>query len=147
MRLTNVDNLSALLDRLVCERIKLFFFEKDNKIPEIVHQREVITELKIRISDLLTECFENGGYKYFGEKRTFDENAIIESIEQLVVNDIFIGEGDRNRLAEITSDDPNFQIILQNEKITRKANEGRARNKNFIDSAFAQLFKTWKRTK
>lgn len=144
MRLTNVDNLSALIDRLVCERIKLFFFEKDNKIPEIVHQREIIAQLKVRIADLFIECFESRGYQYFGEKRTFDENAIIESIEQLVVNDIFIGEGDRNRLAEITSDNPNFQVILQNEKITRKANEGRARNKNFIDSAFAQLFKTWK---
>lgn len=144
-RITNVDTLSALIDRLITERIKLFFFEKDNKVPEIVHQREVIAELKIRIADLFNQCFEEKGYKYLGEKRTFDENAIIESIEHLTQSDILIGEGDRRRLAEITSGDPDFEVILKNEKITRKANEGRARHKNFIDKTFEGLFRQWKK--
>lgn len=144
-RLTNVDSLSALLDRLITERIKLFFFEKDNKIPQIIHQREVISELKIRIADLFEECFEERGYAYMGEQRTFDENAIIETIDQLTKNDILIGEGDRARLSEITSHNPNFNHIVYNEKLTRKSNEGRAASKNFIDLTFKKLFSVWQK--
>jgi hypothetical protein len=123
----------------------LFFFEKDNKVSDIIHQREVIMQLKIRISDLFAECFEECGYEYISERRTFDEGSIVESIEQLIDNDIRIGEGDRARLAEIISIDPDFQVILKNEKLTRKSNEGRAREKNFIDNTFAKLFKIWQK--
>lgn len=140
-----MDSLSALIDRLITERIKMFFFQKENKTSDIIHQREVITQLKIRIADLIGECFQEHGYEYIGERRTFDENAIVESIDELVSHDILIGEGDRNRLAEITSAAPDFQVILINEKITRKSNEGRARHKNFIDRAFQGLFKIWKK--
>lgn len=141
--MTNIDTLSAYIDRLITERIKLFFFEKDGLDGSAHHQRIVIRQIRDRIAELLVECFQQAGYEYIGEKRTFDENAIVESIEQLVVNDILIGEGDRARLNEITSDTPDFQVILKNEKITRKSNEGRAREKNFIDNEFANLFDTW----
>lgn len=144
-RITNVDTFSALLDRLITERIKLFFFEKENQVDKMLHQREIILELKIRIADLLEECFEEKGYQYFGERRTFDENAIVESLEHLIVSDILIGEGDRARLAEITSESPNFQKILHNEKLTRKSNENRAKHKNLIDQIFRGLFIQWKK--
>lgn len=145
MRTTNVDTLSALIDRLICERIKLYFFEKDNRVDSIVHQKEVIYDLKSRISDLFIECFESNGYKYIGERRTFDEKDIVESIDQLVISDVWIGEGDRARLSEITGDDPCLATIVKFEKITRKANESRAKYKNFIDLAFAKLFGKWRK--
>lgn len=138
--------MSALIDRLICERIKLYFFEKDNKANEILHQKEVIFDLKSRISDLFVECLTSGGYKYLGERRTFDEKDIVESIDKLIVSDIWIGEGDRARLAEITGSDPDLATIVKFEKITRKANETRAKHKNFIDLALEKLFGKWRKT-
>lgn len=140
MKVTNIDTLSALLDRLICERIKLFFFEKDGKVEQSDHQRVVIDEIKSKISELFIECFDKNDYEYLEEKRTFDENAIVESLEQLTVNDIRIGEGDRSRLEQITSDHPDFDIIILNEKLTRKSNEGRAKHKNNIDKSFKKMF-------
>ena len=122
----------------------MYFFEKDNRVNDIVHQKEVIYDLKSRISDLFVECLKTGGYKYLGERRTFDEKDIVESIDKLVVSDVWIGEGDRARLQEITGSDPDLGTIVKFEKITRKANEGRARHKNFIDLALEKLFGKWR---
>ena len=63
------------------------------------------------------------------EKRTFDESVIIEELEDLVTNDIHIGESDRERL----------KIVMMNEKRLRKSNEGRSRNKNEIDKQFKKI--------
>ena len=83
MRVTNVDTLSAYLDRLITENIKLYFFNKDNLTDKVEHQRKVIQELKLKISELLSESIENKSYDYIGEFRTFNENAIIEELEEL----------------------------------------------------------------
>ena len=40
MYITNIDTLSALLDRLISENIKLYFFKKDNLIENIDHQEQ-----------------------------------------------------------------------------------------------------------
>jgi hypothetical protein len=143
LRLTNIDALSALIDRLIVEEIKYYFFSKDGKVEESTQQQNIIKEIKAKLSELLLECVSEGDYKYLSERRTFDENAIIENIEELIKNNILIGEGDRARLKEITSENPNFEIILVNEKVTRKSNEGRARNKNMIDKLFQKLIKAF----
>ena len=62
MRITNLDTLSAMLDRLVTENIKKFFFEKDGLDDKVNHQVEVITELKEKISELFHECYDNKEY-------------------------------------------------------------------------------------
>ena len=74
------------------------------------------------------------------EKRTFNENSIIEELEELIQNDINIGEADRVRLKETTKDIPNLDRMIVNEKRLRKANEGRARNKNKIDNLLKTTF-------
>lgn len=142
MRLTNIDALSALIDRLIVENIKHFFFNKDGKIEETQQQVKIITEIKNRLSELILECVSEGNYDYLSERRTFDEQTIVENIEELIKSNILIGEGDRKRLQEITSENPNFDVILVNEKLTRKSNEGRARNKNAIDEIFHRLIRT-----
>jgi hypothetical protein len=114
-RITNVDTLSALFDRLITENIKLYFFDKE--------------KLKKRISELFEICLTEHNYNYVSEKRTFDENSITEELEQLITNDINIGESDRERL----------KLAMMNEKRLRKANEGRARNKNNIDMKFEKI--------
>jgi hypothetical protein len=98
MKITNIDTLSALFDRLITERIKWFFFNKDNNEEKVDHQKIVINEIKIKINNLLTESFESKKYDYLGEERTFNEDSIVEELEELVINDINIGEADRARL-------------------------------------------------
>ena len=139
MRVTNIDTLSAYLDRLVTENIKLYFFNKDGLIEKIEHQKIVINEIKIKITQLISESLDNKSYDYISENRTFNENTIIEELEELIQNDINIGEADRARLEEAKKDKPNLERMIINEKRLRKANEGRARNKNTIDKLFKKI--------
>jgi hypothetical protein len=133
MRITNIDTLSAYLDRLITENIKLYFFKKDGLTEKVDHQLIIISEIKTKISELIREVVTNGSYEYIEEYRTFNEDSIIEELEELIQNDINIGEADRARLEETTKDIPNVDRMIVNEKRLRKANEGRARNKNKID--------------
>ena len=64
MRITNVDTLSALIDRLITENIKLYFFNKDNEIERVKYQKIVINELKVRLNELFIECFNNQKYDF-----------------------------------------------------------------------------------
>jgi len=139
-RITNINTLSSLFDRLITENIKLFFFKKDNILDNIQHQEKIISFLKIEIIELLEETLNYNTYDYISEKRTFNENSIVEELEQLIQNDINIGEADRARLEEVQSDNPNLERIIVNEKRLRKSNEGRAKNKNNIDNIYKQQF-------
>lgn len=140
MRITNIDTLSALLDRLITERIKHYFFTKDNLLEKVAHQESIIQDIKIKINELFIEILDKGQYEYKGELRTFDENSIVEELDQLVTNDINIGEADRARLTQVKSDSPNLDVLIMNEKRLRKANEGRAGNKNRIDQMLSVQF-------
>ena len=120
--------------------IKLYFFNKDNLTDKVAHQKIVIEEIKIKISELFLETIERNSYNYIEEHRTFNESAIVEELEELIQNDINIGEADRARLAETTKEIPNLDRMIVNEKRLRKANEGRARNKNNIDKLFKSQF-------
>lgn len=130
-RVTNIDTLSALLDRLVTENIKRFFFDKDGLTEKVTHQDLVITEIKSRLTELFLEVYDNGEYEYISENRTFTASNIVENIEELITNDIHIGESDRARL----------RVAMLEEKRLRKSNEGRSKNKNIIDEKFKELTK------
>ena len=107
-RITNIDTLSALLDRLITENIKLFFFRKEKSTKKIEHQEIIVLEIRKKIRKLFIETFEDG-YNYISEKRTFTNN-ILDNIEELITNDINIGESDRQRL----------KIVMMEEKRLRK---------------------------
>lgn len=139
MRITNIDTLSAYLDRLITENIKLYFFTKDGLSEKIEHQKQIIFEIKEKISELFIEILEKNSYNYIEEHRTFNESSIIEELDELIQNDINIGEADRARLEETTKEVPNLDRMIVNEKRLRKANEGRARNKNKIDKQFKDM--------
>jgi hypothetical protein len=130
-RITNIDTLSALLDRLVTENIKRFFFDKDGLTEKVEHQDIVISEIKKRLIELFLEVYDNREYNYISENRTFTSSNIVENIEELITNDIHIGESDRARL----------RIAMLEEKRLRKSNEGRSKNKNIIDEKFKELTK------
>ena len=139
MRITNLDTLSAMLDRLVTENIKKFFFEKDGLTDKVKHQVKVIDELKDKISELFHECYNNKEYDYMSEKRTWKDDDIVDDIEDLTHNDILVGESDRGVLKEVVSDETNLDELKFQAKRMRKANEGRAKNKNNIDEKFKKI--------
>jgi len=133
---TNIDTLSALLDRLISENIKLYFFKKDGIDENIEHQEKVIYEIRERIKTLLGEVFIWKKYNYISEKRTYKPDDIVETLEELIHNDIITGEGDRANLKEATSDNPSLGHFTKNHKLIRKANENRAVAKNKLDEQF-----------
>jgi len=142
LRVTNIDTISALIDRLIVEEIKKYFFEKENREEELNQQVLIIAEIKSKLSETILECVSDGNYEYLSEKRTFKENSIVESIDDLIIHNLNIGDGDRSRLSEVLKESPNFGKILVNEKLTRKSNEGRSRTKNQIDLDFQLLVKS-----
>ena len=136
--ITNIDTLSALLDRLISENIKLYFFRKDGIDDNIRHQEKVISEIKYRITKLLIDVYEEKEYKFISVKRTYKPDDIVETLEELIHNDITTGEGDRANLKEATSDDPSLEHFTRNHKLIRKANENRAVSKNKLDQQFGK---------
>jgi len=134
--ITNIDTLSALLDRLISENIKLYFFKKDGLDENIEHQEKVISEIKERLFVLFDDVYREGKYEYVSEKRTYKPEDIVETLEELIHNDITTGEGDRANLREATSDNPSLEHFTRNHKLIRKANENRAVSKNKLDKQF-----------
>ena len=132
-RITNIDTLSALFDRLISENIKLYFFKKDKLHSYSQHQSIVIKEIKIRLSNLLNETLTTQKYDYISEKRTYKPDDVIETLEELIKSDIITGEGDRANLEEANSDNPSLEKFKKNHKLIRKANENRSVNKNKLD--------------
>ena len=134
--ITNIDTLSALLDRLISENIKLHFFRKDDVVDKIEHQEKLIEDIKYRITKLLLDVYTVKKYDYISEKRTYKPDDIVETLEELIHNDITTGEGDRANLKEATSDNPSLEHFTRNHKLIRKANENRAASKNKLDEQF-----------
>jgi hypothetical protein len=134
--ITNIDTLSALLDRLISENIKLYFFKKDGIDENIKHQEEVISAIKDRLFVLFDDVYREGEYAYISEKRTYKPEDIVETLEELINNDITTGEGDRANLKEATSENPSLEHFTRNHKLIRKANENRAVSKNKLDEQF-----------
>ena len=134
--ITNIDTLSAMLDRLISENIKLYFFKKDGLDGNIKHQETVIQEIRQRIKALLLDVYNTKEYNYISEKRTYKADMTLESLEQLIKSDIYTGEGDRANLAELNKDTPDLNKFRKNHKVLRSANELRAVSKNELDSNF-----------
>ena len=98
MRVTNVDTLSAFIDRLISERIKLYHFETkldDEKSAQ--HQRDVVDAIKDKLEQLFVQSMSSDQYEYIDEKRTFGQERVdevkklIDNMEELTVNDLDVG--------------------------------------------------------
>jgi len=135
MRVTNIDSLSAYFDRLISEKIKWYFFNKDGKTDEAIHQEAVIKEIRNKIVLLFEEAFESHNYEHIGEKRTFDEAKLILDVEKLVEDDLGVGAA----YYEKTEGEPTLEKFMVNEAKLRVANESRGRQKNKIDEVFSRL--------
>ena len=135
--ITNVDTVSALIDRLICENIKLYFFDKDNKIELVKHQQEIIDEIKNKLSITLGQCLDIHDYLHIEERRTFDINDVIDEIEKLTDYNINIGEHDRMALNGAKSN--NVDDMKRGIFTFRYYNELRSRSKILIDQVFRKI--------
>jgi hypothetical protein len=135
MRITNIDTISALFDRLITEKIKLYFFEKQEKDIEAKHQKIVIGEIKIKLEELLSDTYKTKTYDYVSEKRTFDEGKLIDDVETLIQNDLDVGDAYYTK----TDGKPTLEKFIVNESRLRMANESRGRMKNDIDKRFKSV--------
>ena len=107
----------------------------------VKHQEEVISDIRKRLVLLFTDIFESKSYDYVSELRTYKPDDIVETLEELIHNDITTGEGDRANLKEATSDNPSLKHFTRNHKLIRKANENRAEAKNKLDKQFKDFIK------
>jgi hypothetical protein len=135
MRVTNIDALSAYFDRLISEKIKWYFFTKDGKEEEALHQESVIKQIRIKLVELFEDVFETHKYEYVSEKRTFDEAKLILDVEKLVTDDLGVGAA----YYEKTNGEPTLERFMVNEAKLRISNESRGRQKNRIDGIFSEL--------
>ena len=135
MRVTNLDTISAIFDRLITEKIKLYFFEKQKKNDEAKHQKNVIKEIKIKLKELLSDTYKTRNYEYVSEKRTFDEGKLIDDVETLIQNDLDVGDAYYTK----TEGEPTLEKFMVNESRLRQANESRGRMKNQIDESFKNI--------
>jgi len=143
--ITNINTLSVLFDRLIVENIKLYFFTKDGLHENVTHQTLIISEIKDKISKLLSETIEDKKYDYIEEKRTYKYKEIVESVEQLVKSNITTGQADKQNLSEALSENPSVEKFKINHKILRKANEDRAMFKNKIDAQYKNVIENEKK--
>lgn len=135
MRVTNIDTISALFDRLITERIKEYNFNKQGKTTEAEHQLGVIAEIRTKLEEILEETYSTGKYEYVGEKRTFDEAKLLQDVETLITNDLDVGDAYYTK----TDGEPTLEKFMVNEARLRKANESRGRMKNSIDATFKNI--------
>lgn len=139
MRIANVDTLSALLDRLIVEHIKRFFFAKDGLREKVRLQDQSIAGIRERISDLFRDSMRTGRYEFLPEQRSFVTEALTMELEELILHNIETGEADRAKLAELESGNPRFDRVVLQELQARKAVEARAANKNNIDQILQSM--------
>ena len=138
-KLANVDTLSALLDRLIVERIKRHYFSETESSQQVRHQDRVIAALRRRIAETFAVCLTQSAYDFLGELRTFPADAFIERLEALIENNLRVGEADREKLSQLQREIPDSGALLRNEVRGRKAIETRARIRGEIDQWFSDV--------
>ena len=131
MMISNLDTLSNCFDRLISENIKLWFFQSRNEPASVLQQqRELIAEIRGKLSELLGEALA-GRYAYLGEHRTFSSSLVedlLKQVEELTRHDLAIGESEHRVIR-----------LIEQELSIRRANEARARTKNLIDETVARI--------
>jgi hypothetical protein len=148
-RITNINTLSALIDRLIVERIKYSSFEeaarekagKDKKtfVPSkgMNHQLDIIKGIKRDISTLLDEVYVKKSYNYHKELRT-TKGTLVNMIEKLIINNLDNRGSERYRIKTLSNGKLNKNALmdaLKTDLWLRIAVEDRANNKNTIDAS------------
>jgi len=150
MRIHNIDNLSALMDRLIIERIKYSSFEDaaqengDKTLSltnKMQHQLKVINEIKSKLDKLLKEVYEKKSYSYVHELRT-TKGVLVDMIEKLIIGNLDNRSSERYRIKTLTNgkiDKDALMDALKTDLWLRLSSENRANAKNSIDKEFKKI--------
>ena len=138
--ITNINTFSALLDRLITEKIKEYFFIKNGEKKLAKRQLIIIKEINQQIIVTFQKINSSKSYNYLKENRTFKYNAalLIKLFSKLNVEDLEIGTAD-NELAKSIKK-RNRVGMIKNLKKSRTALENRSAIKNQIDLSLKKIF-------
>jgi hypothetical protein len=130
MKITNINTVSALLDRLITEKIKQYFFlvEGDNGAAKT--QGEIANAINKEIQITLFEAIKDKNYDFASEQRTYKKKIsnLTDSISDLIVMNLNVGKADHNLAG-----------IINNLKLSRLSLEKRSKLKNNIDNLLKEI--------
>ncbi len=130
MKITNINTLSALIDRLITEKIKQYFFlaEGDDKAAKT--QGEIANAINKEIQITLFEAIKNKKYNFATEQRTYKKKIsnLVDSISDLTIMNLNVGRVDSN-----------LATIVNNIKLGRLSLEKRSNLKNNIDNLLKEI--------
>ena len=125
MKITNINTVSALIDRLITERIKQYFFLSEGDVRAAKTQGEIAEAIVSEIKDTLSEAINNKKYEFVAEQRTYKKKIsnLVDSISDLTIMNLNVGRVDSN-----------LATIVNNIKLGRLSLEKRSKLKNNIDN-------------
>lgn len=135
---TNLDSLSALLDRLIVENIKLFHLAAADPRQEM--QSDAVTLIRGKLAEMLDAVLEDRGYAVCLEARTFGYR-LVENLTELVLSNCLLGYADRAAIRQALEEQPDGVPILQLLRVARISNERRAAAKHEIEELVCAFFR------
>jgi hypothetical protein len=130
MKITNINTLSALLDRLITEKIKHYFFLVEGDTRAAKMQGEISEAINKEIKNTLLEAISNKKYEFISEQRTYKNKVsnLVDSISDLIVMNLNVGKADHSLAA-----------VMNSLKLSRLSLEKRAKLKNNIDNLLKEI--------
>jgi hypothetical protein len=130
MKITNINTLSALIDRLITEKIKQYFFLMEEDVIAANTQGEIADAINKEIQITLFEAIKNKNYNFNSEQRTYKKKVsnLVDSISDLTIMNLNVGKADHNLVG-----------IINNLKLSRLSLEKRSKLKNNIDNLLKEI--------
>lgn len=133
-RMSNVNSLSAIIDRLIIENLKIIQFTDKNDIEKAEKQKLIIQELKKEL-DIIFKEISNKKYKSICEQRTYNSDNFFQDLFILCVNNYCISKYDKLKIEESkkSNSEINIKKLKNYIQIVRSNLESRAEVKNNIE--------------
>lgn len=130
MKITNINTLSALIDRLITEKIKQYFFLMEKDVTAANTQGEIADAINKEIQITLFEAIKDKNYSFNSEQRTYKKKVsnLVDSISDLTIMNLNVGKADHNLAG-----------IINNLKLSRLSLEKRSKLKNNIDNLLKEI--------
>lgn len=141
MKISNIDSISNLIDRLITEKIKAIQYKVENNNKQYDFQNRIIKEIKDKFQLSLENILENTEYQLLRENRTFKSGLFLEKIESLIVSDMLVGLAEYSKIDlvnEQSTDDKLFKLYIM---LARFANENRSFLKNELDNELSNIIR------
>ena len=149
--ISNLNSLSALIDRIIVENIKLNHFRLNDNYENEYQQKVIVAALQKELVLFFFDTITNGDYKCLTENRTFELKKKVEefvtTVDSLCKCHSNITYCDGNKLKEVKLDNPDMNLVLELEYKNRENLEKRASDKNKLDQLYEDILHTTKQDK